>query len=369
MNVSFHKPSFETLVERMYASLLDESALPDFIRGLSQAFDSHFICVQRDVPGNSYTPIAHFSQDGRRTDEMVKVFLSSGLETNDLMDPSHAARLIRAGIEHDEGMALPRDFEQLHFYHQVMRPLDLRHSLGFCLHHDDSGRVDVLNVNRSRRRGHYNREDMQLARRLLPHLRNVHHLQRGLGDLGDRAAALEHAGMAVWLLDREGKVVHANTLAGTAATANTGLAKTGAYGLRTAWRADLPALRKAIEAIASGVSASARVPLRDCHGAFLTVAHLHTLPQPALGDWMLARPAPILLLVRPCARNTPTTTSINILRQAFGLTPAETRLAAALVEYGSLAACRDALGKSHETLRSQLKALLAKTGSRGQPEL
>jgi DNA-binding CsgD family transcriptional regulator len=59
----------------------------------------------------------------------------------------------------------------------------------------------------------------------------------------------------------------------------------------------------------------------------------------------------------------------QILRQAFGLTPAETQLAQALLAHGSLAVCRHTLGKSHETLRSQLKALFAKTGTRNQAGL
>ena len=63
------------------------------------------------------------------------------------------------------------------------------------------------------------------------------------------------------------------------------------------------------------------------------------------------------------------TASIELLRQSYGLTRAEAQLAQALLRHGSLAACRQALRKSSETLRTQLKALFAKTGTRRQSEL
>jgi DNA-binding CsgD family transcriptional regulator len=58
-----------------------------------------------------------------------------------------------------------------------------------------------------------------------------------------------------------------------------------------------------------------------------------------------------------------------VIAQAFGLSQAETRLA--LLVGGGLSATRaaDELGVSHETARSHLKAVLAKTGTHRQSEL
>lgn len=55
--------------------------------------------------------------------------------------------------------------------------------------------------------------------------------------------------------------------------------------------------------------------------------------------------------------------------QHFGLTPAEFRLCAALVEGTSLKSCAQRWGRSYDTLRSQLKAIRAKTGTHRQAEL
>lgn len=53
----------------------------------------------------------------------------------------------------------------------------------------------------------------------------------------------------------------------------------------------------------------------------------------------------------------------------FGLTPAEFRLCAALVDGDSLKACARRWGRSYDTLRGQLKVIRAKTGTHRQAEL
>ncbi|MBV8837183.1 MAG: helix-turn-helix transcriptional regulator [Alphaproteobacteria bacterium] len=58
-----------------------------------------------------------------------------------------------------------------------------------------------------------------------------------------------------------------------------------------------------------------------------------------------------------------------MLQQAFDLTPAEARLAAQIATGRSLPDIARAEGGSHETLRSQLKAVFAKTGTARQAEL
>lgn len=369
MHAAARKPEFGTLVERLYASIFESDALPDFIRGLASVFDSHLICIQQDVPGSAYVPVSHFTGDGKPTEALMRTFVGSGMEKNDLMDPVHARRLIHAGAEHDEGMLPSRQFERLDFYNTVMRPLDTRHSLGFCLHHDASGRVDALNVNRSKRRGHYGQEDMQLARRLLPHLRNVHALQRNLQAMEHQCLSQELTGMATWLLDAGGRVVHANALADRLCTSPDCPITVRSRQVRALDKADDTALQRAIAAATSPARPRNRssLALHGRDGRPCAVADLHPLHPAALQPWMLVRPAAAILTIRTLGPAMPG--NLESLSRAFGLTPAEARLAAVLLEYGSLSACRDALGKSHETLRSQLKALFAKTGTRNQAGL
>jgi DNA-binding CsgD family transcriptional regulator len=59
----------------------------------------------------------------------------------------------------------------------------------------------------------------------------------------------------------------------------------------------------------------------------------------------------------------------NIPQRAYGLTPAEARLALALFEGRSLGEFAEGNRVSRETVRSQMKSIFLKTGTRRQAEL
>jgi DNA-binding CsgD family transcriptional regulator len=61
--------------------------------------------------------------------------------------------------------------------------------------------------------------------------------------------------------------------------------------------------------------------------------------------------------------------SARFLRQLFGLSPAEARVANAIAAQQTIKAMADDFGVSRETVRSQLKTVLAKTGTKRQLDL
>lgn len=78
-------------------------------------------------------------------------------------------------------------------------------------------------------------------------------------------------------------------------------------------------------------------------------------------------PAYALLVIKDL--NDRTTPDVAHLQAAFGLTAAEARLANALVLEFSLVDAAAYLNSSHETVRTQLKTVFAKTGTRTQAQL
>lgn len=60
--------------------------------------------------------------------------------------------------------------------------------------------------------------------------------------------------------------------------------------------------------------------------------------------------------------------SVENIARSFGATPAEAKLAGAIVRGQSLYECADRMGLSRHTVRNQMRALLSKTGSRDQTE-
>ncbi len=65
----------------------------------------------------------------------------------------------------------------------------------------------------------------------------------------------------------------------------------------------------------------------------------------------------------------PDTIDQNLLRQAFDISPAESRLAAMLLEGGTARDVAQRMGLSYQTVRNQLKSLFEKTGTARQSEL
>ena len=61
--------------------------------------------------------------------------------------------------------------------------------------------------------------------------------------------------------------------------------------------------------------------------------------------------------------------SVELLRDWFGLTPAESRVAVDLMNGLSVEDISDRLGTSKETVRSQAKAIYGKTGVTGKAQL
>jgi DNA-binding CsgD family transcriptional regulator len=173
-------------------------------------------------------------------------------------------------------------------------------------------------------------------------------------------AALNNQDLAVLIVDRDGEMRFANTSAEAILRRGDGL--TMVRGRLTATSAEMAL---------SGLLAGA---VERHHGGAMAVSRpfghqpYHVLvaplaPQSALvGAWQ--RP---LVLISDPERRTPL--SADLLAQLFRFTAAESRLAMALLAGAEPAEYATANGVSLATVRTQLRALLAKTGTRRQAEL
>jgi DNA-binding CsgD family transcriptional regulator/PAS domain-containing protein len=230
------------------------------------------------------------------------------------------------------------------------------------------GTVTTLNVSRDRHQQPYGKDELQLLRRLLPHLRNVSAIQQQMASLMHIASSLDCLETAICLLDDNGRILRVNPAAESILEdRHTGIRHSNGR-LSATWRASRPLLDAAINGALGPRSKSASaVLLHSDDGRPWGICRIHPVHPVSLGDWMVPATAGIAVLLHPLAPSAEV--AQDLLRQAFGLTPAEARLAQALLRHGSLAACRSALHKSHETLRTQLKSLFVKTGTRRQSEL
>lgn len=104
------------------------------------------------------------------------------------------------------------------------------------------------------------------------------------------------------------------------------------------------------------------VPASENHPPLI----LHVLPVRGAAHDIFSQ-ANALLIVTPVDRHTVPTAAV--LQGLFDLTPAEARVARAIVEGKTLAEFAEAASLSQQTLRSQLKAVMSKTGVSRQAEL
>lgn len=170
--------------------------------------------------------------------------------------------------------------------------------------------------------------------------------------------ALEYAQYGFLLVNREGAPLHGNALA---------FQLLDRAHIRMLPRLRLPNahLQDRFDAALKPPSAAAGQPCRLMIAAAPPVT-LDLHPLPAESDHLPLTTPAFVVLLRQSGDTPPLGESVA---QHFGLTPAEFRLCNALAAGASLKTCARDWNRSYETLRSQLKTILSKTGTHRQIEL
>ena len=156
------------------------------------------------------------------------------------------------------------------------------------------------------------------------------------------------------LLDRAGHVHYANPAA-EALLARTGMLSVKGGTLSARRKNEDKALRDAWSSL-SAVLPSTTLCLRNRESLPMVVMDLRLFATDAVAlriTDLVARPAP----------------SAARLKQLFGLTPAEARVAIAMLSGLGIQAVARAYGVEAETVRTQIKRIRAKTGTRTQNQL
>lgn len=244
-------------------------------------------------------------------------------------------------------------------------PRGLGRELGAVLAATDGG-VLLLTVQRRFSDGPPSAQVMDLANALRPHLARAATISARIGL--DRAKvtvdALQSLGRPVATLNARGQAIAMNPLFRDAIPSIV-VERRGRIALSDLQADDL--LAKVIfRPPDRGVEPGAlSIPTRDTGTGACTIAHLVPVRRSAL-DMFAA--AAFILLLSPVAR--PVVLDASLLKGLFDLTPAEVRLCSALA-HGSrnLPQVAKDVGLSYYTVKTQLKTIFQKTGSRSQAEL
>jgi len=355
------------LVEGIYAAALEPQRWPAVLRDLACSVGAPGAVLQVQATGSGEvlfaatggvdaSALAEYARHWVRLDPRVGVGLSRPV--GEILIP-----------EEHLGVAA---FRNTAIYNDFLRPLELGATLGGIVHADREIFV-AASAQRSLRPPGFRDSDRRRFVALAPHLARAARIGHELGAAAAARQALtdtlDRLPRGVLLLDARLAVKFANLYAEEVLAAGDGLRR-DRDGLQAARPADSAALRALVAGAsnpAAGGPASAGGYLAVRRPSLRRPLELLVTPlTPELAMVGAGRAVAAVFLVDPerCLE-----LPHEALRELYGLTPAEARLASLLAEGVGLPEAAGQLGISRETAKSTLHTIFAKTDTRRQSEL
>lgn len=270
------------------------------------------------------------------------------------------------------------EFLRSEFWNGFGRRYGLRFVMGAVVPMGAAGTMPI-GLHRPAGKAPFDETDKRLLGAVLPHLRRALQLRRQLAAVpgsqaGDGAlglAALDAMASGIVVVDAELRVQLCNVMAARMGAEGLGFRIQRENGssaagtiLRPLHRNDASTLARLVRSTASAGEAGGALRLNAADGTATTAALVMPLPA-RLAESPLSIagrvPGQALVLLRQIAE--PTAPRAELLRALFGLTPAEAEVARALAGGASKTAVAAARGLRETTVRTQVRAVLAKTGA------
>jgi DNA-binding CsgD family transcriptional regulator len=352
------------LIGRVYDAALDSRLWPDVSAGIAQALQSPSggILIHR--------PAETKPQWLARSDNLLA--LSDGYEQHfHRMDvwAQRAAHKELGRIFNSQELISDAEFVRTEFYNDWCRKADIFQVIGSVFRVSD-GAISVLGIHRPKRSNQYGEGERHLLGRIFPHVeRAVRLYQRVSVAAVERQATLDtlaRTGLATLVVGRNGLLLYVSpdahlllgdndpltVTAGKLVAKQPVMAKRLAQAIETA--VDVASDRDGMPARAIALPRADRLPLTVLVAPF----------RPARDGFGAQAPAAILF-VRDPERGTRTAA----LQDLFDLTSTEACVAAALSDGHSVDTFAAANGVSINTVKTHLKSVMLKTGTRRQAEL
>ena len=277
-------------------------------------------------------------------------------------------RLLPGIAVHSGMLCTDQEVLRSDYYDNFLRPHDWFYLAGGAVAMDND-LASLFSVSRPRRKGQFNERELDLLRLLMPHLARASRMHQRLHTLQSGIQVLDSISVGVLSVSASGKVLLANEYARTVLAQNDGLSLSR-HGILEAGNRQNKSLalflaKAAKTAKGSGFHAGGNLTIERRSGK----RPYHCLISPTHSTTLTAgseKPAAVIFLTDPEVHPRP---HIEIMISAYGLTPAEARVASILSQGKSLDQACEELSIQHSTARTHLRAIFGKLGVRRQGEL
>lgn len=202
------------LVGRIYEAAADVTGWPRALEALSDATGSTgtVLWFHDFADASAQLGAASFACDVRIAPELMQRYAEHYTYVNPWMKRVEG-HLPEGSIQNSSDVITDAELQRTEFYADWLRPQGLGYALGGAVLVRGS-RCAMFSLLRPERAGPYREADTVLMRQLMPHLRRACGLHQRLAALQAQRcgvlAALDRLAAAVWLLDRDGCLLHAN---------------------------------------------------------------------------------------------------------------------------------------------------------------
>jgi len=346
-------------IERdLYEGVLDDEKWAQALAGIAQLAGAPYACLMSRNADSGYF---EFLETVDTPEAAIKAYNEEFHRLNPI---NTLPVLRRPGEQYLDTRALGERLERLPFYQDFLRPHDISFMMGHKVGTFEG--VDCnLSIHRTLGEAPFDEHSAARVARLHDVLERGFKLRFRLRALEQEnlwsRGALDRLSCPILVADEQARVLQANRAADQWLSSRRSMLDHAGHA-----RFALPRIRHILRQ-ACGVEGgmrSAALRLPDQHGMQLLIAV--PLPQAqAESRGIQRRAAMLVVLDSNAAPPLPQT----LLQSIFGLTPAEIRLMSLLARQDSIGEAAETLAISRETARTQLKAILRKTGARRQQEL
>ncbi len=271
--------------------------------------------------------------------------------------------LLRNGVIDDLDCVTPSEMKHLPYYQEFLEPVGLRWFA--CVKIACGNDVWALSIQRGQHQEPLSAEQKSKLADLSNSLSGTAAVSRALGFAAADAAleAFDISQTAAVFLNRRAEVIRANAAADRLLNRDVRIC---GRRLTSADPSATAALERALRRLLWNAEDAGLTPPIPMPRQGLPPILAYPMKLVKVTEHIFADCHAVIVLVDSGARSKP---QESALRAAFGLSPAEARLAARLVTGETLSEICDNLGIAKETGRRELKAIFAKTGARRQHEL